>query len=102
MTDAVSIALIGALAGIPSTLGGIAAAWFSYKAATHSKEAADTAKITQGQSNGMKDALLALTAKSSQAAGNLEGRAELAAENEQADVERSEPLLSAKPDEARK
>jgi hypothetical protein len=101
MTDAVSIALIGALAGIPSTLGGIAAAWFSYKASTHSKEAADTARTTQMQSNGMKDALLSLTAKSSQAVGNLAGRAELTAENEQAVVERSEPIPSARHDEAK-
>jgi hypothetical protein len=73
MTDAVEIALIGALAGVPTMVGAIAAAWFSYKASTHSREAISVAKETQRNTNGLKDQLVALTKKSSYAEGKLAG-----------------------------
>jgi hypothetical protein len=73
MSDAVQIALIGALAGIPSTIGGIAAAYFSYKASQHSREAVNVSRETRANTNGMKDQLVALTKKSSYAEGKLAG-----------------------------
>ena len=94
MTDAVQIALIGACAGIPGTIGGIAAAWFSYKAATHSREAVVVAKETQQNTDGMKDQLVALTAKSSFAQGKLAGE-------QNSPVEHSKPATDQTPDEAK-
>jgi hypothetical protein len=71
MTDAVQIELIRALAIIPGSIGGIVAAWFSYKAAIHAKEAVDVAKNVEQNTNGMSHALNDLTEKSSYAAGRL-------------------------------
>ena len=73
MTDAVAIELIRAVAQIPGAVGGCAAAWFAYRASTHAREAAETSKRAETNSNGIKDQLVNLTAKSSFAAGKLEG-----------------------------
>ena len=96
MTDAVHIALISALSGVPATIGGIAAAWFSYKASTHSQRAVVAAEQTQKSTDGMKDELVALTKKSSFAEGKLAG------ENAQhPTVEQTEPHEEKRPDEAK-
>ncbi len=50
------------------------AAWFAFRASK-------TAKQVEKNTNGMTAHLVALTAKSSKAEGNLEGRAELFEEN---------------------
>jgi hypothetical protein len=86
MTDAVEIAIIAALSGVPTMVGAIAAGWFSYKSAIHSRESLDVAKQTQKNTNGMKDQLVALTEKSSFAEGKLAGEHSLTVEKSRSDV----------------
>jgi hypothetical protein len=78
MTDAVQIELIKAVPLIIGSLvgatGSIFAAWFSYKSATHSKEAIDVAKQTEKNTNGISTRLNAITAKAAHAEGVLEER----------------------------
>lgn len=71
MSENVEIALIMATS---STLPSIVAAVFAYMASTHAKEAIVVALKTEQSTNGMKDQLVSLTAKSSLAEGILEGR----------------------------
>lgn len=47
MSDPVQIELIRAIPNCVGTIGAVAAAWFSYKASTHSKDAMDTARRTE-------------------------------------------------------
>lgn len=79
MTDAVQIELIRALAVVPASVGSVAAAWFAYKASTHSKDAMDTAKRTERNTDGLSTQLNELTAKSSHAEGVLDEKAREAA-----------------------
>jgi hypothetical protein len=78
MSDPVIIALITACAAIPSTIGGIVAAYFAYKSAVASKATLKVSEHTEANTNHMKDELVALTAKSSHAAGVLEGKQDAA------------------------
>jgi len=76
MSDPVLIEIIRTLSIIPGSIAAVAAAWFSYRASVHSQRAVTVNEETQRQTNGLKDELVSLTAKSSRAQGNLEGRAE--------------------------
>lgn len=84
MTDAVQIELIRALplivGSMVGTFGSIAAAWFSYKAATHSREAIDVARKVEKNTNGLSSQLNAITAKSAHAEGVLDEKIRAAAE----------------------
>jgi len=74
MSDPVIIAIIAACATIPSAAVGIAAAYFSYKAAVASHETKLIAQHTEENTNHMKDELVALTRSSAHAEGVLEGK----------------------------
>ena len=69
MSDIITVALIGACStAVPSMIS----AFFSYRASVHAKNANDTAKRTEINTNGKMEQLVALTAKSSKAEGVLE------------------------------
>ena len=55
---------------------GVAAAYFSYKAAINSRDAVIISRHTEENTNHLKDELVALTAKASHAAGKLEAQNE--------------------------
>lgn len=80
MTDAVQIELIRAVPGFAAAVGAVAAAWFSYKSANHSKETLQVATRTEHNTNGLVEKLNLQTAKASRAQGNREGREELTQE----------------------
>jgi hypothetical protein len=69
MSDAVTIAMITALASLPPSIVGIAAAYFSYRASVNSRTAVIISKKTEENTNHLKDELVALTAKASHAEG---------------------------------
>jgi hypothetical protein len=71
MSDAVEIALIGLCT---NALPALASAFFAYRASVHSARTLIVAETTEKNTNNMKDELVALTAKSSHAAGVLEGK----------------------------
>jgi hypothetical protein len=91
MTDAVQIEMIRAIPGFAGAVGAVAAAWFSYRASTHSKQTLDVATRTEHNTNGLVEKLNLATAKVSRAEGNLEGRAELKQENAQDPKAQDEP-----------
>lgn len=81
MTDAVQIELIRAIPMVLASASGTLAAWFSYRASTHSKEAVEVAKSVQVNTNGLTHQLNALTAKASHAEGVLDEKERAASEN---------------------
>jgi hypothetical protein len=82
MSDAVQIEIIRTVPLILGTIGAFAAALFSYRAATHSKEAIDVAKKTEKNTNGMSERLNAVTRTAAFAEGVLQERTRVAAEEE--------------------
>ena len=69
MSDPVVIALIMAGASVPPAAAAFAAAYFSYKAATHSKENLAVSKQALESTNGKMDHLMKLTASAAHAEG---------------------------------
>ena len=57
MSDSVAVALIMACASIPPASAAFFSAFFSYRAAVHSKESLEVSKQTQIQTNGLIDKL---------------------------------------------
>lgn len=82
MTDAVQIEMIRAIPACLGSVGAVLAAWFSYRAATHSKEAVDVARKTERNTDGLADQLNALTAKSSHAQGVLDEKTRAEKQND--------------------
>jgi hypothetical protein len=81
MTDAVQIELIRAIPMVLASASGTLAAWFSYRAAMHSKQAVDVAKQVQENTNGLTHQLNTLTAKASHAEGVLDEKNRAEAES---------------------
>lgn len=69
MSDAVTIALISACSAIPTSVVGIASAYWAYKAAVSSRLAVKISKHTEQNTNHLKDELVALTHKAAHAEG---------------------------------
>lgn len=74
MSDQVIMTIVQACSNVPMAIAAIAAGWFSYKAAEHSKEAAQTAKEVAKNTDGITTKLVELTAKASHAEGVLEAK----------------------------
>ena len=76
MSEKVILAWIDLLkVAIPSAIG-LVGLWFSYRAATHSKDTLAVSNKIQEQTNGLTEKLINTTSEASEAKGNLAGRAE--------------------------
>ncbi len=80
MTDAVVISLIGAVGSFMATVLGVMNNLLGQRNTRHIAEAKESIVTLEKNTNSIKDALVAVTAKSSKAEGKLEGRAEMKAE----------------------
>ena len=80
MTDAVTISLIGAVGSFMAAALSVANNILGRRNEQHIAEAKETIVTLEKNTNSIKDALIAVTAKSSKAEGKLEGRAEVKAE----------------------